>query len=91
MLAFHTNRQIYVKLFMSFSFSITEALFSLGPEELGSLEDNNKPDAKVFRSFNYCLLEFDLRGNNTSAASGKYVFCKKSRVSLANILFYALI
>ncbi|XP_006020007.1 ubiquitin carboxyl-terminal hydrolase 40 isoform X1 [Alligator sinensis] len=24
-----------------------EALFSLGPEELGSLEDNNKPDAKV--------------------------------------------
>jgi hypothetical protein len=24
-----------------------EALFSLGPEELGSLEDKDKPDAKV--------------------------------------------
>lgn len=27
-----------------------EALFSLGPEELGSLEDKDKPDAKVLKS-----------------------------------------
>ncbi|NXC28891.1 UBP40 hydrolase, partial [Campylorhamphus procurvoides] len=30
-----------------FLFPIAEALFSLGPEELGSLDDSRKPDAKV--------------------------------------------
>ncbi|NXD68639.1 UBP40 hydrolase, partial [Eolophus roseicapillus] len=30
-----------------FFFSIAEALFSLGPEELGTLDDSSKPDAKV--------------------------------------------
>lgn len=34
-----------------FFFTITEALFSLGPEELGTLDDINKPDAKVFKTF----------------------------------------
>lgn len=34
-----------------FFFTITEALFSLGPEELGTLDDINKPDTKVFKTF----------------------------------------
>lgn len=37
----------------SFFFTITEALFSLGPEELGTLDDVSKPDAKVFKIIFY--------------------------------------
>ncbi|XP_074925956.1 ubiquitin carboxyl-terminal hydrolase 40-like [Chelonoidis abingdonii] len=35
---------------LHFTPEFREALFSLGPEELGSLEDINKPDVKVLKS-----------------------------------------
>jgi len=39
---------------VSFFFTITEALFSLGPEELGTLDDVGKPDAKVLNLLLFC-------------------------------------
>lgn len=38
---------------------IAEALFSLGPEELGTLDDSSKPDAKVLKIVTSSLLMVD--------------------------------
>lgn len=46
-----TSQEKTFILKQEFFFTIAEALFSLGPEELGTLDDINKPDAKVFKTF----------------------------------------